>query len=71
MAGVMLPPDVKEVVVAADNDRAGVEAAEALAHRVIFEGRKVWLAVPSSPGDDWLDVLNRESSGVKGVSHVA
>jgi putative DNA primase/helicase len=33
-----LPPEVKEVVVCADHDRAGLEAAQALARRLLREG---------------------------------
>jgi hypothetical protein len=54
-----LPPEVKEVVVAADHDRAGIEAAHALARRLLREGRKVRLAVPPVEGEDWLDALKR------------
>jgi phage/plasmid primase-like uncharacterized protein len=54
-----LPPEVKEVVVAADHDRAGIEAARALAQRLLREGRKVRLAVPPVEGEDWLDALKR------------
>jgi hypothetical protein len=54
-----LPPEVKEVVVAADHDRAGLEAAHALARRLLREGRRVRLAVPPVEGEDWLDALKR------------
>jgi putative DNA primase/helicase len=49
-----LPPEVKEVVVAADHDKAGLEA-----QRLLREGRKVRLAVPPVEGEDWLDALKR------------
>jgi len=58
-----LPPEVKEVVVAADHDKAGLEAAKALAQRLLGEGRKVRLAVPPVEGEDWLDVLVRVKDG--------
>jgi putative DNA primase/helicase len=54
-----LPPEVKEAVVCADHDRAGLEAAHALAQRLLREGRKVRLAVPPVEGEDWLDALKR------------
>jgi len=54
-----LPLEVKEVVVAADHDKAGLEAAKALARRLLREGRKVRLAVPPVEGEDWLDALKR------------
>ena len=59
MKEVALPPEVKEVVVAADHDKAGLEAAKALARRLLREGRKVRLAVPPEEGEDWLDTLTR------------
>ncbi len=54
-----LPPEVKEVVVCPDHDKAGLEAAQALARRLLREGRKVRLAVPPVEGEDWLDALKR------------
>ena len=54
-----LPLEVKEVVVAADHDKAGLEAAKALARRLLREGRKVRLAVPPVEGEDWLDAIKR------------
>jgi len=54
-----LPPEVKEVVVAADHDKAGLEAAKALARRLLREGRRVRIAVPPEEGEDWLDTLTR------------
>ena len=63
MKEVIVPPEVKEVVVAADHDRAGIEAAHALARRLIREGRRVRMAVPPEEGADWLDVLAHEKKG--------
>ncbi len=62
LASAWLPPEVLQVVVAADNDRngAGQKAANALAERLSGEGRKVDVLFPSTPGLDWLDVLNSE-----------
>ena len=60
MERVVVPPGVHEVVIAADHDRAGVEAAEKLARRLLGEGRRVRLAVPPTPGQDWLDVVAEE-----------
>jgi len=54
-----LPPEVKEVVVAADHDKAGLEAARALAQRLLREGRRVRMALPPVEGEDWLDALKR------------
>lgn len=57
---VELPSSVREVLIAADNDEAGVNAANALARRLLDEGRTVRIATPPTPGADWLDVLNAE-----------
>jgi phage/plasmid primase-like uncharacterized protein len=59
MPGVALPPEAHEVVVCPDHDRAGLEAAHALARRLLREGRRVRLAVPPEEGEDWLDALGR------------
>jgi len=63
MKEVVVPHEVKEVVIAADHDKAGIEAAHALARRLLREGRRVRLAVPPEEGQDWLDVLARVKSG--------
>lgn len=54
---VELPAEVHEVVIAADHDPAGLEAANALARRLLGENRRVRLATPPREGTDWLDVL--------------
>ena len=59
MREVVVPGEVKEVVIAADHDRAGLEAARALARRLLREGRRVRVAVPPEEMDDWLDALAR------------
>jgi putative DNA primase/helicase len=56
-------PEVEEILIAADHDRAGLEAAHALARRLLREGRKVRLAVPPGEKEDWLDVLVHVKSG--------
>jgi putative DNA primase/helicase len=63
MKEVVVPGEAKEVVIAADHDRAGIDAAHALARRLLREGREVRLAVPPVEGDDWLDVLVRVKDG--------
>jgi putative DNA primase/helicase len=63
MKEVVLPSEVKEVVVCADHDKAGLEAAHALARRLLREGRRVRIAVPPVEGADWLDVLVRVKGG--------
>ena len=64
LASVVLPPEAKEVFVAADHDPngAGQRAAQALAERMKQEGRAGCVLFPSTPGLDWLDVLNAERS---------
>lgn len=57
---VQLPPEVHEVLIAADHDPAGLEAARKLARRLLSEGRKVRLATPPVQGQDWLDVVAEE-----------
>jgi hypothetical protein len=59
MKEVVLPPEVKEVIIAADHDKAGLEAARALARKLLREGKRVRLAVPPVEGEDWLDGLKR------------
>ncbi|GIW29046.1 MAG: hypothetical protein KatS3mg070_2409 [Meiothermus sp.] len=54
---VQLPPEALEVVICADHDKAGLEAARKLARRLLSEGRRVRLATPPREGTDWLDVL--------------
>lgn len=61
---VELPSSVQEVMICADHDpvnpqtglRPGLAAADALARRLLAEGRTVRLAVPPTEGQDWLDV---------------
>jgi putative DNA primase/helicase len=58
---VLIPYSVGKVVICADNDAAGKNAANALAERLLDEGKDVRLAVPppipSLKKTDWLDVL--------------
>ncbi len=59
MKGLILPPiPVAEVVViCADNDGAGLEAAKATAARLEAEGRAVSVITPQHAGQDFNDVL--------------
>jgi putative DNA primase/helicase len=52
-----LPPSVREVVIAADHDPPGLDAAEAAARRWRKEGRTVRIAKPQKPGADFADIL--------------
>jgi putative DNA primase/helicase len=63
MKEVVVPHEVKEVVVAADHDPAGIDAAHALARKLLQGGKRVRMAVPPEEGDDWLDVLVKSGAG--------
>lgn len=75
LKNVEIPPSVQSVLIAADHDDAGIRSAQALASRLINEGREVRLLLPSVQGADWLDVVNdysaaeREKRGQQGVIH--
>jgi putative DNA primase/helicase len=61
--GLILPPDVRSVVIAADHDVPGLQAAEAAAARWVAEGRRVRIARPDHAGDDFNDVLKGRGNG--------
>ncbi len=52
-----LPPEVRRVVIAADHDKPGRQAAKEAATRWKAEGRTVRVALPDRPGEDFADVL--------------
>jgi phage/plasmid primase-like uncharacterized protein len=52
-----LPASVREVVIAADHDTPGLEAAQAAARRWKAEGRAVRIAKPQREGADFADLL--------------
>jgi hypothetical protein len=56
LKAVILPPEVKTVIIAADADEAGEKAAQDAARRFYLEGRDVKIARPPA-GMDWNDVL--------------
>ena len=56
-AGLLLPAKVRAVVIAADADPAGEDAARRAALRWHREGRTVRIARPGKPGADFNDVL--------------
>jgi len=60
LRSVQLPPSVREVSIWPDGDKVGVDAAIALVHRLLREGREVRLAIPPRPGMDALDWLMDE-----------
>jgi putative DNA primase/helicase len=58
-----LPPSVQEVVIAADHDAPGLEAAQAAARRWKAEGRAVRIAKPEQEGADFADLLVERARG--------
>jgi putative DNA primase/helicase len=56
MARLIVPNVVRLVVICADNDIAGLDAARALARRLLVEQRRVKLLTPDTPGTDWADL---------------
>ena len=61
---VVLPEEAREVWIFADNDASetGQRAAQRLARRLRQEGRNVRVRIPSTAGQDWLDVLNQSTT---------
>jgi putative DNA primase/helicase len=57
MGRLVVPPEVRLVVIAADHDAAGLDAARTLARRLLAEHRRVKILTPNSPGTDWADDL--------------
>jgi putative DNA primase/helicase len=59
---VVLPPDVTDLWVFADNDASGTGrvAGQRLLRRAQRAGLRVRYLEPPEVGTDWLDVLNRE-----------
>ena len=56
MARLIVPPEVHLVVICADHDAAGLDAAQALAQRLLVEQRRVKILTPDIPGADWADL---------------
>ena len=57
LKSVILPPEVKTVIIAADGDEKGEEAAQAAAQRFATEGRAVSIARPPDGRGDFNDAL--------------
>jgi putative DNA primase/helicase len=55
MARFIVPAEVRLVVICADHDTAGLDAARALARRLLVERRHVKMLTPDRPGADWAD----------------
>jgi len=56
MARLIVPAEVRLVVICADHDPVGLKAAQALARRLYFEQRRVKILRPDTPGADWADL---------------
>ena len=52
-----LPPEARQVLIGADADRDGQNAARLAKERWISEGRRVRIVAPATAGADWNDVL--------------
>lgn len=65
MEQAQLPPEARRIVILADHDPsgAGLRAAEATAAKLQLEGREVRIAMPTTPGTDFNDMLLREGGG--------
>lgn len=63
LKGLILPPKpvAEVVIIAADHDEAGLEAAHVTAHRFEAEGRTVSIIQPPEPGTDFNDMLRSEA----------
>jgi len=68
--GLILPPEVRSVVIAADDDgvnrqgrNPGIEAAKAAAARWQAERRSVRIIKPEKPGTDFNDILQAREAG--------
>jgi len=55
MEQVILPDHVETVMICGDHDDPGIRAAQALAQRLIAQGRIVTIRVPRRPRTDWAD----------------
>ena len=59
-AGLVLPAEVRHVIIAADPDGPGEQAAQQAARRWMHEGRRVKIARATGPGD-FNDQLQRDA----------
>ena len=64
MTTIVIPDTVRLVLICADHDAGGTgeQAAKKLARRMLAEGRRVKILMPTIPGTDWAD-------GMEGVQH--
>jgi hypothetical protein len=59
---LQLPPQIRTVIVAADNDQPGLTSARGAAARFRAEGRSVRLAIPEARGADFNAVLTQRKA---------
>ena len=62
LAGYVWPLELRCLVIFADADSAGADAAEKLRQRARAAGLAVLVKTPSTPDDDWCDVWARRGS---------
>jgi putative DNA primase/helicase len=57
LRSIVLPPGIRDVLIGADNDAAGIAAANELRARLLGEGRSVRVITPRTPGWDFNDQI--------------
>jgi putative DNA primase/helicase len=62
LCSIVLPEHVREVLIGADHDDAGLDAANALRARLTKEGRTVRVITPHTPGWDFNDELQHRGN---------
>ena len=62
LAAWQWPPGLQRLVIFADADKAGREAADALRARALAAGLRCEVLTPSTAGTDWCDVWNTEGA---------
>jgi phage/plasmid primase-like uncharacterized protein len=68
LAAFLWPPGVHRLVIFADADPAGADAANKLRQRARFAGLRVEVLTPTTPGADWCDVwAQRDAVGLEGA----
>ena len=60
-----IPESIREIVIAADNDEAGLSAARLLAQRLLNEGRTVSIKPPPDGCKDWNDYLKKKKADAR------
>jgi hypothetical protein len=55
--GIVLPTSIRKIVVAADRDAAGYDAARSALFRLKREGREIRVAIPDNDGEDFNNIL--------------